>query len=1073
MNIQLFAYDSRDLQRLLTTNRCPGGDLSNADLSGKDLKGANLRKANLNTTNLTGANLKNADLKGAILSNANLQGVNLKSADLKHANFHNANLNEADLRHADLKFAFLGHATLVNADLRRANLSFANLQDADLSGVNLEGAITHHTIFPKPTPVRTPSATPGLRSPTPRRTVTPTKNPPPLTIRPTATIRPTPTPTPVITPEPTPTLIPEQGMASGRVLDMFTGQGLEGALIDVYNGPNFSNYITTSTCGMFGIYNLPLEPGQYRILVRTNFYLPFSAYTQITQGAVTYDPPLIAVPSTDSGITAITGKTVNIANGNPISGSMISLRAGINAHDGPVVATATTDINGEYSVNVPAGNYTGEITGSNYISDYTNMVSANNQTKPVKISQTNVLSGNQMRIALTWNNSTMNDQLCFCLDGHDLNNNPVRIYPYIWEEYSDIFKQEGSVDFSYGPQSVIIRDISQLKNGVYSVYYTKQNSTGSMVLAFSQAQVKVYEGANLVVSYNVPVNQAGNLWTVFAIDQNGITPINQISDETNPRNIQAHEFNGDGRADWYQTSPNSLTVFHFDGKNSYDINASQWKIVGFTDTDGEAGEEIIVQTYTVDGNEYLVPDRVLIIYDRTQTIKEITGFYSPGNGGSVTTVFGDLDGEPGNELLLEKYDDDLGYIVRIISDRTNTFHDYNMYGVNVFSSTPQKTGELNGLPGNELIYVNNDRTGIVVLDFLNNQIDSYPIDYRDWNTWDIHLMNQDGNPGNEIIITPINSVEYSTTIIYERTRSKEKLTGVLYTYDGNYDLDGEPGRESIWGIFTESPYQYIIRIISGSDESYRDYDASGFSRDSFMEAYTETFSGQPGVELLIRDYSLGNFGVISYQNNTIHTYTIPCNYSWSLFSFVNTDGEPGLEIVVEAVNSSNGITNKNLMIIHDRTQTINQYPDLGTLDEGFHLNAFADVNNEPGLELIYAKSVFDPFQYFIRVICDRTNSYRDYDLSNLGPGFYLDSYNITDLNGRPGNELILTRYLDDGSCEYAIFDYSNEQIHHYTIEAGWWVHNVYDYDGQPGNEIVLTNGQAFKAICDTRGIIIE
>jgi len=56
------------VRQLLTTNSCPGCDLSGADLRGADLRGADLR----------GANLSGADLSGANLSGAS--GANLDSA---------------------------------------------------------------------------------------------------------------------------------------------------------------------------------------------------------------------------------------------------------------------------------------------------------------------------------------------------------------------------------------------------------------------------------------------------------------------------------------------------------------------------------------------------------------------------------------------------------------------------------------------------------------------------------------------------------------------------------------------------------------------------------------------------------------------------------------------------------------------------------------------------------------------------------------------------------------------------------------------------------------------------------
>ena len=89
-------------------------------------------------------------------------------------------------------------------------------------------------------------------------------------------------------------------------------------------------------------------------------------------------------------------------------------------------------------------------------------------------------------------------------------------------------------------------------------------------------------------------------------------------------------------------------------RDTYDINAPQWWIAGYTDTDGVWGEEIIVQTFALDSFGSPKADRVLIIHDRNQTINEITVFFGSDENGAVWTTFDDLDGEPGGELVFEK-----------------------------------------------------------------------------------------------------------------------------------------------------------------------------------------------------------------------------------------------------------------------------------------------------------------------------------------------------------------------------------------------------------------------------------
>ena len=105
-----------DLQELLSSNECPGCDLSNAglvfaDLTGADLTGASLVRANLSQSSLAGADLSGANLRGATLAGADLTGADLSDSDRS------------------------------GADPRGAFLTDANFDGAELAGANLRGAM--------------------------------------------------------------------------------------------------------------------------------------------------------------------------------------------------------------------------------------------------------------------------------------------------------------------------------------------------------------------------------------------------------------------------------------------------------------------------------------------------------------------------------------------------------------------------------------------------------------------------------------------------------------------------------------------------------------------------------------------------------------------------------------------------------------------------------------------------------------------------------------------------------------------------------------------------------------------
>jgi uncharacterized protein YjbI with pentapeptide repeats len=93
--LQAFAFVPEDLERLKSTNNCPGCDLRSADLHG-----ARLKQAVLEGANLMGANLEGADLQGAVLDDASLEKAVLKKAILSGASLDHATIDDADLNGA-------------------------------------------------------------------------------------------------------------------------------------------------------------------------------------------------------------------------------------------------------------------------------------------------------------------------------------------------------------------------------------------------------------------------------------------------------------------------------------------------------------------------------------------------------------------------------------------------------------------------------------------------------------------------------------------------------------------------------------------------------------------------------------------------------------------------------------------------------------------------------------------------------------------------------------------------------------------------------------------------------------
>ncbi|MDR0747432.1 MAG: tetratricopeptide repeat protein [Helicobacteraceae bacterium] len=84
---------------------------------------------------------------------------------------------------------------------------------------------------------------------------------------------------------------------------------------------------------------------------------------------------------------------------------------------------------------------------------------------------------------------------------------------------------------SFGPETITITKLQSSQSYIYAVTdYSNFDKPKSRALSNSGAKVFVYTGQSLVKTYNVPLNQAGNIWTVFRVDPNGqITDLNAIN----------------------------------------------------------------------------------------------------------------------------------------------------------------------------------------------------------------------------------------------------------------------------------------------------------------------------------------------------------------------------------------------------------------------------------------------------------------------------------------------------------------------------------------------------------------
>jgi len=333
------------------------------------------------------------------------------------------------------------------------------------------------------------------------------------------------------------------GTLSGSVKDAVTGSALVGVSV---TSASQGNTIASATTGTDGLYSLQVPAGSGYTVTFTKTGYMSANYNDITVDADTtkYLEAVLQIDTAHSGTGTVAGKVINAFDGSAISGATIKLRQGINATTGIVVATTTSQSNGTYTLSgLNAGNYTGEASKTGYNTAYFTVtciggITTGNQNASIRI----ILPAGQTWIELKWG-ATPSD-----LDSHLTGplSDGTRFHLYYplatitgsgstWPSYVKLDLDDTS---SYGPETTTIY---QQISGVYrfSVHdYSNSGYSPSYALSNSNAIVRVYRGASLIATYNVPANRGGTLWTVFEMNGNTITPINTMSYTADPYGVQ-------------------------------------------------------------------------------------------------------------------------------------------------------------------------------------------------------------------------------------------------------------------------------------------------------------------------------------------------------------------------------------------------------------------------------------------------------------------------------------------------------------------------------------------------------
>jgi hypothetical protein len=332
------------------------------------------------------------------------------------------------------------------------------------------------------------------------------------------------------------------GSVAGAVRDAVSGLPL--ALVSVEALSSTGSVVGSASTDASGQFQIPIPVGTgYKLrFTRADYLTATYEGIAVQEGTTTHLEAVLQIDTAHSGTGSVGGSILNALNGYGVSGLSVKVRSGINVMAGAIVASTSTQTDGSFLFsNLAAGNYTAEAGGTGYATTWFTIICIGGTSSPNQNATISpLLPIGETRVVLTWGTSPYD--LDSHLTGPAADGSRFHIF-YANRSYSYGGATHADLDLddttSYGPETVTIY---RQTAGVYrySVHdYSNLYSTNSSALSSSGAQVRVYQGAELVATFNVPGNQGGTLWTVFEIDGTSIRRVDTMSYVASPASVQA------------------------------------------------------------------------------------------------------------------------------------------------------------------------------------------------------------------------------------------------------------------------------------------------------------------------------------------------------------------------------------------------------------------------------------------------------------------------------------------------------------------------------------------------------
>ncbi|MBQ8227461.1 MAG: M4 family metallopeptidase [Clostridia bacterium] len=261
--------------------------------------------------------------------------------------------------------------------------------------------------------------------------------------------------------------------------------------------------------------------GDYNLNIDVDGYVPFVSKINLAKNCCQN----ITIKLVKEGVAKVSGTITSATTARPISGAMYELLAGLNMTTGTVVKQGSTDSNGDYLFEIPAGYYTMIVSSDGYVTGYFNIIVDGGKEITNNLSISPVLSGKDFRVVLRWGANPKD--LDSHLFGYLETGSDYHIYYRNKNAYSDgnnIANLDVDDTTSYGPETTTFVVDATGKYEYYIDWFA-----GSGTWASSGGHIEVYNGDRLVYDFVAPnVNSKSGSWKVFTIENGIFTAHNMI-----------------------------------------------------------------------------------------------------------------------------------------------------------------------------------------------------------------------------------------------------------------------------------------------------------------------------------------------------------------------------------------------------------------------------------------------------------------------------------------------------------------------------------------------------------------